>query len=126
MKLRKDLSCLIILTEYVINNYLMECSFAKGGEMITIFNRAKLFADTNAEAAAGVWSALKENGIEYTMLTKQNVSTLRKNVQNSYGMSKYSGFGGMPASNFADTLNYLYIIYVKKKDLARAKEVCHL
>lgn len=94
--------------------------------MITIFNRAKLFTDNNAEAAANVWSALKENGIEYTMLTKQNVSTLRKNVQNSYGMSKYSGFGGMAASNFADTLNYLYIIYVKKKDLARANEVCNL
>ena len=42
--------------------------------MITIFNRAKLFADSNAEAAANVWTAFKANGIKYEMITKQNVS----------------------------------------------------
>jgi len=49
--------------------------------MITVFNRAKLFVDSNAEAAANVWSALKTNKIEYDMRTKQNVSTLRKYIQ---------------------------------------------
>ena len=94
--------------------------------MITVFNRAKLFVDADAQAAANVWSALKENGIECNMLIKQNISTLRKNIQYSSAMDKYSGFGGMPASKLTQTPDYLYIIYVKKRDLARAKEVCSL
>jgi len=32
----------------------------------------------------------------------------------------------MPASSFADQVSYVYMIYVRRKDLARAKEVCHL
>ncbi len=55
--------------------------------MITIFNRAELFTDVNQEAAAKVWSTLKANGIEYEMSTKQDVSTLRKNIHYSQGMN---------------------------------------
>ena len=71
--------------------------------MITVFNRSLLFVDANSEAAASVWSALEANGIEYEMRTKQNVSTLR-----------------------TDTPDYVYIIYVKKRDLPKAREICHL
>ena len=84
--------------------------------MITIFNRAELFTDVNQEAAARVWSTLKANGIEYEMSTKQNVSTLRKNIHYSQGMNV--GHGGIPASYFGDAPTYIYRIYVKRKDLS--------
>ena len=92
--------------------------------MITIFNRAELFTDVNQEAAAKVWSTLKANGIEYEMSTKQDVSTLRKNIHYSQGMNV--GHGGIPASYFGDAPTYIYRIYVKRKDLERAREVCAL
>ena len=76
--------------------------------MITIFNRAELFTDVNQEAAARVWSTLKANGIEYE----------------SQGMNV--GHGGIPASYFGDAPTYIYRIYVKRKDLKRAREVCAL
>ena len=94
--------------------------------MITVFNRAKLFVDSNAEAAANVWSALKGNKIEYDMRTKQNVSTLRKNIQFRASIGAGSGYGGMSASYFSDTPDYIYIIYVKKRDLEKAKKICDL
>ena len=93
--------------------------------MITIFNRAELFADSNAEAAANVWSILKANGIKYEMQTKQNVSIVRKAVQFKASVGTPSGFGGMSSSHFTDTPSYVYIIYVKKRDLEKAKELCH-
>ena len=94
--------------------------------MITVYNRAQLFVDSNSEAAANVRSALKANGIKYEMRTKQNVSTVRKAVQLKASMGPGSGYGGMSASHFTDTPNYVYTIYVKKCDLEKAKEVCHL
>ena len=94
--------------------------------MITVFNRAKLFVDSNAEAAANVWSALKANKIEYDMRTQQNVSTLRKNIQFRASIGAGSGYGGMSASYFSDTPDYIYIIYVKKRDLEKAKKICDL
>lgn len=94
--------------------------------MITAFNRAKLFVDTDAQAAANVWSVLKANGIKYEMQTKQNVSTIRKAVQFRASTGAPSGYGGMSASHFTDTPTYVYTIYVRKRDLKKAKEVCHL
>lgn len=92
--------------------------------MITIFNRAELFTDVNQEAAAKVWSTLEENGIEYEMNTKQNVSAFRKNIHYAQGMS--STMSSAPGSYYGDTVKYVYHIYVRKADLARAKELCHL
>ena len=92
--------------------------------MITFFNRAELFVDVSQEAAANVWSALKANGIEYEMTTKQDVAALRKALHYYQGMS--SSNSGMPGSYYGDTPNYVYKIYVRKADLARAKEVCSL
>lgn len=37
--------------------------------MVNILNRAELFVDTSAEAAAKVWTKLEEAGIEYEMVT---------------------------------------------------------
>ena len=36
------------------------------------------------------------------------------------------GHGGIPASYFGDAPTYIYRIYVKRKDLERAREVCAL
>ena len=92
--------------------------------MINIFNRAELFVDVSQEAAAKVWSVLEENGIEYEMSTKQSTSTLRKNIHYSQAMGATGG--GLPASYYGEVSQYVYKIYVKKKDLARAKELCSL
>lgn len=92
--------------------------------MITLLNRAELFVDVDQEAAAKVWSTLEENGIEYEMNTKQDVSAFRKNIHYAQGMT--STMSSAPSSYYGDTPNYVYKIYVKKSDLERAKEICHL
>ena len=92
--------------------------------MISVFNRAELFVDLSQEAAAKVWSTLKENGIEYEMTTKQDVSAFRKNIHYAQGMS--STMASAPSSYYGDTPNYVYKIYVKKSDLERAMELCSL
>ena len=92
--------------------------------MITIFNRAELFVDVSQEAAANVWSTLKANGIEYEMITKQNVSACRKSIHYSQGMK--STMSSAPGTYFGDSIKYVYKIYVKKADLKKAKELCSL
>ena len=92
--------------------------------MITIFNRAELFVDVSQEAAAKVWSTLDANGIEYEMTTKQDVSAFRKSMHYTQGMS--STYAGMPGSYYGDTPHYVYKIYVRRVDLAKAKELCSL
>ena len=92
--------------------------------MITVFNRAKLITDSNAEYIATIWSTLKKNGIPYEMKTLKNKSTFSRNLHYNQGISHYHG--GMAGSNFADNMVYVYVIYVEKKNLARAKEVTGL
>lgn len=92
--------------------------------MITILNRSRLLADSSSEAAAKAREALKAAGIPYTMITKQNHTALGKAIHAGAGVGAYRG--GMPASAFSDQINYVYMIYVRKKDLAKAKEVCQL
>ena len=92
--------------------------------MITIFNRVKLYTDSSAEAAADVWNKLKANKIPYTMKTLQNHTSFGKTLHASYGITSTNG--GMPTSVYADQITYTYIIYVRKKDEARAREICGL
>ncbi len=92
--------------------------------MIFFFNRAMLFSDSSAEASANVWSTLKKNGIEYEMKTLKSRSTIERNIHYTMGYSQYHG--GMSGSSFGDKLSYVYVIYVKKKDLEGAKELCSL
>ena len=47
--------------------------------MIAFFNKALLYKDTNSEATAKVWSALRKEGIEYTVDTKVNAAVNGKN-----------------------------------------------
>ena len=92
--------------------------------MITVFNRVKLFTDASAEAAAKVWSTLRAKGIPYEMKTLQNHGTFGRNLH--YRSSMSFGHGGLGAAPFADQILYTYVIYVRRKDEARAREICHL
>ena len=90
--------------------------------MVTILNRAKLIADSSSETAAKTREALKHAGIPYYMKTVQNHTALGKAIHSSVGVGAYRG--GMPASSFSDQISYVYMIYVSRKDLERAKEIC--
>ena len=92
--------------------------------MITIFNRSKLLADSSSETAAKVREALKAARIPYYMKTIQNHTGLGRAIHAGAGVGAYRG--GMPASSFSDQMSYVYFIYVRKKDLIRAKEICHI
>ncbi len=92
--------------------------------MITVLNRAVLFQDSDAIASAKVWSTLKQNNIEYEMKTVKNHSTFGRNLH--HGMSMSIGAGGLGGKPFSDQMNYVYVIYVKKSDVALAKKVCDL
>ena len=92
--------------------------------MITVLNRARLLADSSAEAAAKVKDKLKAAGIPYDMRTVQNHTALGKAIHTRAGVGAYGG--GMPSSSYSDQISYVYFIYVRKKDLAKAKEICQL
>ena len=92
--------------------------------MITFFNRAKLFTCDNQTAAADIWGRLESKGIEYKVITNQNVSSLRKNIR--FHQIQKSSMGGIPASYYNDAPQYTYIVYVKKQDLSKAKELCSI
>ena len=92
--------------------------------MVTILNRVKLFSDSSAEEAARVREALKAAGIGYFMKTVQNHTAMGKAIHSRVGVGVYGG--GMPASGFSDQISYVYFIYVRRKDLAKAKEICGL
>ena len=92
--------------------------------MINIFNRKVLIKDTNAEMVANVWSTLRENGIKYEVVTKTGTSSFRRMMTQRSNMN--FNMGGIPASMTEHPGDYLYIVYVNKKDYARAKEICDL
>ena len=92
--------------------------------MITILNRKRLLADSDSEAAAKVKEALKAAKIPYDVRTVQNHTALGKAIHASVGVGTFRG--GMPASSFSDQCTYVYMIYVRRKDLERAREICQL
>ena len=92
--------------------------------MITVFNRAVLFRDSDAVASAKVWSTLDKNRIEYEMKTLKDHTTFGRNLH--YSQSMTIGAGGLGGKPFADQINYVYVIYVKKSDLSLAKKICNL
>lgn len=89
--------------------------------MITIFNRATLMKDNNAEAISLAWSTLKENNIPYEIKTIKNHSSFGRNLH--YRESIQFHGGGM-GSVLKDEMQYVYCIYVKKSDLAKARKIC--
>ena len=89
--------------------------------MVTILNRARLIADSSSETAAKVREALKAAGIPYFMKTVQNHTALGKAIHTRVGVGVYNG--GMPSSSFSDQIGYVYMIYVRRKDLEKAKKI---
>lgn len=92
--------------------------------MITILNRKRLLADSSGEAAAKTTEALKAAGIPYVMKTIQNHSALGKAIQTGAGAR--ASQSGMPTSAYTDRTTYVYAVYVRGKDLERAKKVSQL
>lgn len=87
--------------------------------MITPLNRVKLFVDSSPEAAANVTARLKAAGIPYDMRTGQSLGATGKAVGGR-------GAGGMMASRVLDQVAYIYTVYVRRRDEARAREACNL
>lgn len=92
--------------------------------MITYFNRKALFQNTDAEAAAKVWSTLRSNGIKYEMSTKTYTSSARRMFTQQRNINYNAG--GIPASWTDPQRDYMYTIYVNKKDYETAKQLCDL
>lgn len=92
--------------------------------MITVFNRKALYRNTDAEATAAVWSALRASGIPYEVHTGTPTSSFRRMFTHTKNMN--FNMGGIPASWTERPGNYLYTVYVKKRDYDRAKELCEL
>ncbi|MBE6719941.1 MAG: hypothetical protein E7571_04680 [Ruminococcaceae bacterium] len=92
--------------------------------MINVFNRKILVSDTDSKAVANVWSTLRAGGIKYELHTKTHSSSFRRMLtqQRNIGYN----MGGTPASWQNYESAYLYIVYVNKKDYAKAKELCNL
>ena len=101
--------------------------------MISVFRRAVLFRDPSAEAAAEIQLKLKAAGIPYGMKSVGNGSVnpavrvpRTGRTGNMTSGSAYMG-GGVPHSWTEGQSNAAYYeIYVAKKDLKKAKEVCDL
>lgn len=90
--------------------------------MITIFNRKRLSLDTDSKEAARVWSILKANGIKYTMVTKGVMPSALRSHYAKMEAGMYNG--AMNYSKYRDiNRQFVYIIYVRRKDYARAAEL---
>ena len=92
--------------------------------MVTILNRARLIADSSGEAVAKAKDTLRAAGIQYFMKTVQNHTALGKAIHSGAGVGAYRG--GMSASSFSDQISYVYFLYVRKKDLEKARKLCNL
>lgn len=103
--------------------------------MITVFNRAVILEEPNAEAAAKACAALRNAGIPYKMKiagsgpARPMVRAPRTGRTGSLGAG-FSGSGlymggGVPqAWSEGGSSSALHIVYVRKKDLERAREAC--
>lgn len=92
--------------------------------MITVFNRKVLYQNTDAQATAAVWSALRENGVKYEVRTRTHVSSFKRLLTQRSNMR--FNMGGIPASWTDPQTDYMYVIYVSSADYARAKDICEL
>lgn len=89
--------------------------------MLHSFNRKELFRTPSAQDAARTWGILRANGIPYQMSTKGTGTTFRRHMDLSIVSKNFNG-----ATNYSDAVsapNYLYIIYVHRKDYPRAMEL---
>ncbi len=86
--------------------------------MITVFNRAKLLTEQDPEKLAALQSKLEEHQIPFFLKTTCS--------EGFFGRAANVG-AAMQASNCVSyndvsVRNYVYYIYVRKKDISRAKQ----
>lgn len=111
----------------------MNCQGLSGDrDMINFVNRSILLQDTNPEAVAKVKASLEAAGIPYKVKTggtgsvQPAVRVPRGGKTGNIGDGGYYG-GGMPYSwKEGGSSSAFFTIYVLKKDMERAKEICDI
>lgn len=90
--------------------------------MLTLFNRKKLLTDVSSEEIARVIEILKQNCLEYEVVSKRNQSTYAMQARARYGMR--TGLGDARAvSHCIGPVSFVYHIYVRGKDLTKARNL---
>ena len=104
--------------------------------MINVFNRVAIYQDRDTENAAIIYTKLRKAGIEYKVVIsgKGSSSSMvrfprggRTGGFSGSATTAVYGSGGVPDSwvnNHAS--GNLYTVFVSKKDLTKAKEICEL
>lgn len=85
---------------------------------MNIFNRKRLLVDTSQVECNRVKQILKQNGIEYYYKTSKSapMSSVRSDVAAG---SHYA----LPYSTTENNINFVYYIFVRRKDYQAAKEL---
>ena len=86
--------------------------------MVTIFNRKKLLVESSGQEVARVRGVLEEKGIEFLTVTKRNSNIMIDGKSAMMAAGKGLGYASMSGQ-----AQYIYFIYVKRKDFDRALEV---
>lgn len=89
--------------------------------MLKLFGRKEVYRSPSAEDAARVWAILRANGIPYAVTTKGAGTSLRRKLDVSIVASAYNS--AVRYGEAVDAPNYLYVIYVNRKDCQRAMEL---
>lgn len=87
--------------------------------VITFFNRKKLLVDISSEEIANIREKLEANEIKYNLNTKRNSNILLDIIH-----SDMAARAKLPYSYTEEKMKYYYVIYVRKKDYAKAKKLC--
>ena len=88
---------------------------------VNVFNRAKVFVDSDPMATAKVVEALKKAGIPYERQTKRP----RSNVGVWMDVSAYARVNQHYTDNPQHYV-FIYTVYVPRKRLKEAKEILHI
>ena len=89
--------------------------------MLHPFNRKELLKTPSAQDAARAWSILRANGVPYAVTTRGTGVTLWRRMDLAIVSKNFNG--ATKYSDAVDPLNYLYVIYVHRKDYQRAMEL---
>lgn len=93
--------------------------------MLTLFNRKKLLTDVSSEEIARVIEILKQNHLEYEIVSKRNQSTYAMHARAQHGIR--AGFGdARVVSDCIGPVSFVYHIYVRGKDLAKAQNLIRI
>lgn len=89
--------------------------------MVTILNRTKLMTDTSAMELNRVTDILRNNKIQYDVVTKKSSSVFGMGIHASMSVNTVGYGAGARAKDFIGEITYIYIVYVRRKDFEQAK-----